>query len=85
MNKAQSMLTAVINRQIARGEPVIVCQPAAHVLPEAAEYYTSAFHAGMHAHCSVLRCDRNTAQYLCNFGYSQSTWIDAGELSRFTI
>jgi len=28
MNKAQSMLTAVINRQIARGEPVIVGIPS---------------------------------------------------------
>jgi len=85
MNKAREMLTSVVNRQIANGAPVVVCKPAAHVLPEAAEYYTSAYHAGMRAYCTVIKANRETAQYLCNFGYSNSTWIDATELSRFTI
>lgn len=31
-NKAREMLTRVINRQIARGEPVIVGEPALYVI-----------------------------------------------------
>ena len=32
MNRARELLTSVVNRAIAKGEPVIACLPAQHVI-----------------------------------------------------
>ena len=53
-------------------------------LPDAAEQYTTAYHAGLAHFCSIVDVDRKNEQYRVNFGFAD-VWMPASELSRFTI
>lgn len=53
-------------------------------MPEACEYYSTAFCAELGRYCSVVKVDRHNKQYLVNFGH-RNVWMNASELSSFVI